>query len=325
MNHPRKATKAIKPERLRRGDVVGIVTPASAPPDPRVIDYSVKTLRQLGFKPRLARNARKRHGFLAGSDAERANDLMQMFADDRVKAIFCIRGGYGTARLLPLLDYRYIRQHPKILIGYSDITTLHCALLKKANLISFHGPMLNAELAAGKLPAFTVNSLLRTVTQAAPAGSLRAGFRRKTIQVLRRGVVSGELVGGNAAVLCTTLGTPFQPDFRRKILFLEDLDEKPYRYDRLLTHLLNADVLQQVAGIAVGINVDCVDPKAKRSREYRQTLEDVLRERLLPLNVPVVVGLPFGHQPWNATLPVGVRARLDADNGDLIITEAAVQ
>src|SRR2546430_13108712 len=137
-------------------------------------------------------------------------------------------------------------------------------------------------------------------------------------------MASGQLIGGNISLLCTTLGTPFQPSFKNKILFFEDLQEVPYRFDRMLTHLLNAGLLQQVAGIAVGINANCFDPKAKRAREYRQTVEDVLTERLLPLKVPVVIGLPFGHIALNATLPIGVRATLDAVKGDLTITEPAV-
>src|SRR5262245_4451622 len=132
-----------KPLRLNFGDTIGIIAPASAPPDPKAVDRSVEVLEGLGFKPKLAPNVRKRWGFLAGSDRDRAGDLMKMFKDRNVNAILCVRGGYGTARLLPLLDYSVIRTHPKIFIGYSDITSLHCAFLEKSDLVSFHGPMLN--------------------------------------------------------------------------------------------------------------------------------------------------------------------------------------
>ena len=161
--------------------------------------------------------------------------------------------------------------------------------------------------------------------QPTPAGSICHGYDGKTVFILRRGRVSGQLIGGNLSVLVTTLGTPYQLSFRGKILFLEDTDEKPYRLDRMLTHLLNAGLLQQVAGIAVGINENCHDPNAKPGGEYRQTLEDVLKERLGPLKVPTVIGLPFGHVPYNVTLPVGGRVTLDANKGDLIITSAAVK
>lgn len=314
----------IRPKRLEAGDMIGIVAPASAPPDPKNLDRAVGVLEKLGFRVKLAPNVRRRRGFLAGGDRERAGDLMRMFSDRRVKAIVCVRGGYGAARLLPRLDYRTIRAHAKILVGYSDITSLHCALLTQASLISFHGPMLNSDFVHESMPAFTLQSFVRVLTGATASRSISQGYRGKTINVLRGGVARGQLVGGNLSLLCTTIGTPWQPPFRGRILFFEDVGEQPYRFDRMLTQLLNCGLLQQVAGIAIGINQDCADPKAGRTKEYRQTLEDVLTERLMPLKVPVVIGLPFGHVPQNATLPVGVRALLDGNNGDLLLTEPAI-
>jgi muramoyltetrapeptide carboxypeptidase len=314
----------LKPPHLSYGDTIGVVAPASATADPKNIERALDRLEQLGFKPKPAPNLRKRWGFLAGPDRDRAGDLMRMFADAKVKAIFCLRGGYGTARLLPLLDYDLIRAHPKILIGYSDITSLHCALLTKANLVSFHGPMLNSDLIKTRLPDFTLQSLIRTLSNPQPAGSICQGYNKQLVQVLRGGQASGRLIGGNISILCATLGTVYQPSFKGRILFFEDLDEVPYRFDRMLTHLINAGVLRQVAGVAIGMNHGCEDPKAKTSKEYRQSLGDVFKERLLPLKVPVVLGLPFGHVPFNATVPLGVRAVLDGAKGDLVIREAAV-
>jgi muramoyltetrapeptide carboxypeptidase len=312
-----------KPARLKNGDTLGVVAPASAPANPKNIDLALAALERLGFKARPATNLRKRWGFLAGTDRERADDLMEAFGDNTINGIICLRGGYGTARLLPLLDYETIQLNPKIFIGYSDITSLHCALLAKANLVSFHGPMLNSDLLKENIPAFTIQSFLRTLMQPAPSGSVCQGYR-KTIKILAPGIASGCLVGGNLSILCASLATPYQPSFKDAILFLEDLDEEPYRFDRMLTQLLNAGLLQQVAGVAVGINKNCKDPKAKRSTEYRQTLEDVLTERLFPLKKPVVTGLPFGHVRHNATVPVGVRVTLDGEKGDLWICEPAV-
>ena len=313
-----------KPPRLRFGDVVGVVAPASPPTDAKEVDDYSAALEKLGFKPRLAPNVRKRLGFLAGTDQERADDLMSMFADPEVKAIFCVRGGYGSARLLRLLDYHFIRRHRKVLIGFSDITSLHCALLAQARLVSFHGPTLNTSLTSDNPNPFVLQSLWRTVMDPSPAGSLCAGYTQNTVAVLNSGTATGQLVGGNLSVLVTTLGTPFEPHFRDNILFFEDVDEDPYSFDRMLTQLLNAGVLQQVAGVAVGLNRLRADPDAGKTKEYSQTLQDVLAERLKPLGVPVVTGLPFGHVRWNATLPVGIPARLDAEKGDLIITESAV-
>jgi muramoyltetrapeptide carboxypeptidase len=313
------------PERLHPGDTIALIAPASAPPDPEVVDYSVASLEEMGFKVKLGRNVRKRWGFLAGKDGERAGDIMQMFTDRKVRGIICLRGGYGTPRLLPMLDYQAIRENPKVFIGFSDITALHCAFLKKSNLLSFHGPMTGSHFIKKDYPQFWRESILKLVTEPTAAGSISRGYDGKTASIIRRGTASGELIGGNLSLLCTLLGTPFQPSFRKKILFLEDVDETPYRMDRFLTHLSNAGVLQQVAGIAVGICENCTDPKAKTAGEYRQSLEDVLKERLLPLQVPVVIGLPFGHVPYNATIPVGGRATLDALKGDLILTSPAVR
>jgi muramoyltetrapeptide carboxypeptidase len=226
--------------------------------------------------------------------------------------------------LLPLLDYEVIRANPKVFVGYSDITSLHFALLKKANLVSFHGPMLNSDFIRAQLPAFTLESFLRNVSRPKPSGSIVQGHSTAEVTIIRNGVASGSLIGGNLSLVCTTIGTPYQASFRRRILFLEDVEEPPYRFDRMLTHLLNCGLLQQVAGIAIGTNANCEDRKAKDVREYRHTLADVLKERLRPLGVPVLCGLPFGHVALNATLPIGVRATINTRSPDLTIEEAAV-
>ena len=315
----------LKPERLCAGDTVGLVAPASAPPDPQAVDRAAAVLEQLGFKPRPGKHVRARLGFLAGTDRERAADLMAMFTDKKVKAIVCLRGGYGSSRILDRLDYDTIRHRPKILCGYSDITSLHFALIKKAGLVSFHSPMWNGELADPKTPEFTRKSFFRTVMETSPSGSIGADHAKSRISILRAGTAEGRLIGGNLSLICASLGTPFAPSFKGKILFFEDISEKPYRLDRMLTQLLNAGILAQVAGVAVGTNKDCHDPDAKPGGEYRQSAADVVKERLVPLRVPVVTGLPFGHVALNATIPIGVRARLDGRRGDLIITESAVR
>lgn len=315
----------LKPERLCFGDTVGIVAPASPPPDPKAVDRAVEGMERYGFKPRLGRHVRARHGFLAGGDRERAGDLMEMFTDKKVKAILCLRGGYGSARLLDRLDYEVIRRNAKIVSGFSDITSLHCALVRKVNMISIHAPMLNGGLSAKDVPEFTRASFLRTVMEPKPPGSVVEGSDRKKICVLRGGVAEGRLIGGNLSVLCAAIGTPFEPSFKGRILFLEDIGEKPYRLDRMLTQLLNAGIFREVAGVAVGVNRDCEDPSAAEAKEFRQSSAHVLEERLSSLRVPVVTCLPFGHVAINATIPVGARARLDGDKGDLVIMEAAVR
>ena len=317
--------KLLKPERLCLGDTVGIIAPSSPPQDPEAIDRAVEALERFGFIPKLADNVRSRRGFLAGSDRERAADVMQMFTDETVKAIICLRGGYGSARLLNLIDYRIIRRHAKIFSGFSDITSLHCAFAKRVNMISMHAPMLNGGLQAEDVPEFTRASFLRTVMEAKPPGSIISNYDKTNISTVRCGVAEGRLIGGNLSVLCAAIGTPYEPSFKGKILFLEDVNEQPYRLDRMLTQLLNTGLLRHVAGMAVGVNKDCEDDgKEKVIEEYRQSSADVMAERLQSLGVPVVMGLPFGHVHLNATIPVGANARLDADNGDLMILESAV-
>ncbi len=219
--------------------------------------------------------------------------------------------------------FEVIRQNAKIFAGFSDITSLHCAIASKVGMISIHAPMLSGGLLSKDALEFTRAST-QTVMEATPAGSITAGLEKKNTSIVRGGVVEGNVIGGNLSVLCATVGTPFEPLFKDRILFFEDIGEKPYRLDRMLTHLLNAGILSQVAGVAVGVNRDCEDPSDSKRDEYRQTAADVMKERLSELGVPVVTGLPFGHVDLNATIPAGARARLDGDNGDLIILEAAV-
>lgn len=317
--------KILKPERLCFGDTVGLIAPASPPPDPKAVDRAAAALEEYGFKPKLAKNVRARHGFLAGSDRERATDFMAMFADKKVKAVVCLRGGYGCYRILDRLDYALLRRHPKIFCGYSDITALHSVLATQCGMVSFHAPMWNGALADPKVPAFTKNSFLRTVMEAKASGSICTGYTGKTVSILRSGMAEGRLIGGNLSLLCASLGTPFAPSFKGKILFFEDISERPGRVDRMLTQLWHAGVFAQVVGVAVGVNADCDEPGKNKSKEFQQSGADVLRERLAALRVPVVIGLPFGHVDLNATIPVGANARLDGRRGDLIITEAAVK
>lgn len=314
----------IKPPRLHPGDGIGIVAPASPPKDPEGVDRCIETVEQLGFVPKPSPHVRNRHGFLAGDDTERASDLMTLFHDPEVKAVFCVRGGYGCARILPLLDYDVIRDHPKIFLGYSDITSLHTAIYKNCEMVSFHGPN-NLSLISQEPESFAVRMLLKTITSAEAVGSLAKDCPEPDgIRCLSPGRATGPLIGGNLAVLCAGIGTPFLPPFENCILFLEEVNEPPYKIDRCLTQLLNAGLLSKVNGVAIGICRHCEPPEDEPADEFRQSIQDVFEDRLGSLNVPVVMGLPFGHITDHATLPHGIRATLDADRGDLIIEEAAV-
>ncbi|HXC34541.1 MAG TPA: LD-carboxypeptidase, partial [Candidatus Acidoferrales bacterium] len=239
----------VKPPRLCSGDTVGIVAPASPAEDPEDIDDFAAALANLGFKTKLARNLRKRLGYLAGDDQARADDLMSMFGDPDVKGIFSLRGGYGSARLLGMLDYHFIKRHAKVFVGFSDITSLHTAFAVHARMVSFHGPTLNSSITSARPSKFTLGSLMKTVMEPSVPGGIREGSTQSTISILKRGTATGPLIGGNLSVFIALIGTPYQPKFKDSILFFEDVDEAPYRFDGRLTQLLNAGLLQQVAGV----------------------------------------------------------------------------
>lgn len=314
----------LKPARLKQGDTIGVIAPASAPQEPGMIDKGKAALEQMGYRVVLGKFCREKIGFLAGTDRQRLADLHAMFQNPRINAIFCLRGGYGTGRLLRGINFNLIRRHPKIFVGFSDITALHLAFLKKANLVTFHGPMVSANLIKKDNPPYTRNSVFRILSEPKPFGSIRTGSDVRRPVTIRKGRAKGSLTGGNLSIIVNTLGTPYEIITRGKIVFIEDIDEAPYRMDRNLTHLLNAGKLRDAAGIVVGKCKGC-DAKPKKGEPYTQGLEDVIRDRLYPLKIPVLMNMPFGHLEYLCTLPLGVRAMLDATKGDLIIEQSAVK
>ena len=307
-------TNSVIPPRLRSGDLIGLVSPASPPRDDALIMRGISSLIAEGYPARLGWSVGARDGYLAGSDTQRAADIMEMFEDERVRAIFCTRGGYGSARLLDLLDYSLIRANPKILVGFSDITALSMATYAKAGLITFAGPMVAAEFAAG----------IRPVASAALWEMLRN--RRKTrvlphcaqTSMLHDGRAEGVLLGGNLAVLCSLIGTPWLPDFRGAILFLEEVGESIYRIDRMLLQLKYAGILRKLSGVLLGSFTSIPDESPNRD------LFDVFREYFLPLGVPVLTGIPFGHIPEKITLPIGSLIRLDAERRKITVLEPVI-
>lgn len=299
---------------LPDGAMVGVVSPSSPPRDDALILRGVSAILAEGHYPRLGLSVGAADGYLAGPDALRANDLMEMFVDDRIRAIFCTRGGYGSARLLDRLDYQFIQSHPKILVGFSDITALSLALFTKARLITFAGPMVAAEFASG----------IRPMAAEALWGMLRS--RRKTrrlphsefTRIMQGGVAEGTLLGGNLSVLCSLIGTPWFPDMRGAVLFIEDVGESVYRIDRMLLQLRQAGILRRIAGVILG-SFTAV-PVEKPNRE----LDEVLKEYLLPLGIPVLADFPFGHIPEKITLPLGSQVRLDAERRMVTVLQPVV-
>ncbi|RLQ23301.1 LD-carboxypeptidase [Seongchinamella sediminis] len=318
------ARPTIRPRRLRQGMTVGLVSPASNAPEDEDIAFAMDVVRSLGFKVKPAQHLYQRTQYLAGTDQQRAADLNAMFADREVDAIFCLRGGYGSSRLLPLLDYGLIAANPKVLMGYSDITALHCAIFGRTGLVTFHGPIAGANFTEYSYTQFRETLIEGRGRQplAAPPPFEDPGpgrvERENRLTVLHPGTAEGPLLGGNLTLVSHLMGTPWEPDFSGRLLFLEDVHEAPYRVDRMLTQLRLAGALERVAGIAFGKFTEADTSNNSFS------MEQVLRERTAGLGVPVLRGLMIGHVEDQAVIPVGARARLDTATATLTLLEPAV-
>lgn len=309
----------LKPRPLQEGQAIGIPAPAG-PVNREQLEYTASIFESWGYRVVFGEHIFERHGYLAGSDFDRAADLNAMFRDGNVHAIICARGGYGSPRLLDLLDYDAIRTHPKIFLGYSDVTALHLAISRKTGLVTFHGPMAMADPKKG-MPEFNAGWMQRALTETAPLGEIANPAGGPAVCSLVGGKASGELVGGNLSLICSTLGTPYEIDTRGKLLFIEDVDEAPYRMDRMLTQLVLAGKIRDAVGVVFGESVGCeMGEEGKPSL----TLEDVIEEVLVPQGKPLIYGLACGHGEFKATLPIGVMATLDADREKFYIEEAAL-
>jgi muramoyltetrapeptide carboxypeptidase len=315
----------IKPKRISPGDTIGIVAPASPPGDPERIRYAFDLVESLGFKVKAGKNVFARNGYLAGTDSERVADLNELFADDTVDAIFCVRGGYGASRLLPMLDFDLIRANPKVLMGYSDITSLLMGIHACCGLVTFHGQVANHEFSPYTLESFKKLLLdpQPELALAAPPPFEPAPGRvewENRLRVLSPGCVRGPLLGGNLTLVSHLIGTPYLPDLTGAILFLEDVGEATYSIDRMLTQLHLSGALGKLAGLAFGKFTEI------RPSEYPQdrVLEDVLAEYAQKWNIPTLYGLMIGHIDDQAVLPVGCLAELDASGKSLRLLEPAV-
>jgi muramoyltetrapeptide carboxypeptidase len=312
----------VRPRRLKPGDRVGLVAPASANFRSVDIEIAQDVARAFSLEPRLGAHVRDRHGYLAGRDEDRAADVNAFFADPGVSAIFAIRGGWGCARILPLLDWDAIRRNPKVVTGYSDVTGLHCGLQARTGLVTFHAPTLLSDW-----PEFSVEHFRRVVfgaeavTMANPPGSeQRLVQRENRTRTITPGQARGRLLGGNLTVLTALLGSPYVPALDGAILFLEDVNEEIYRVDRMLTQLRLAGLLGRVRGFVFGSCSKCEPGEGYGSL----TLEEVLDEHVKPLGIPAYEGAMIGHQDRQFTVAVGVEVELDAAKGTITMLEPAV-
>lgn len=318
-----KAQRAlVKPPRLKPGALVGVVAPSGVLDDAQV-ERCVRNLEAFGVRVKLAPNVRAAHGGYAGTAAQRVEDLHAMFRDREVDAIWCARGGSGVSAMLPLIDYGLVRRSPKIVVGYSDVTALHLALLRRAGLVSFHGPVATStfsDYSAAGLRAVLMEPGSRPTFEAAAenlARVLEPAFMPRTYV---EGVATGRLVGGNLSVLSALVGTPYGAAAGPSLLFLEEVSEAPYRIDRMLTQLAQSGLLGSVAGAMLGIFQRCEPADGEPSL----SLQEVLASHFDALRRPAGYGYSFGHVAHQMTLPVGVRARLDTRSRTLTLLEPAV-
>ncbi len=311
----------VKPKRLSAGDTVGLVLPASAVFEADRITLAKEQLEAMGLKVQIGPHAYDRHGYFAGRDRDRADDLNRMFADDRIAGIVCYTGGWGSPRVLPYLDFELIARKPKVLIGYSDITALLNAIHQRTGLITFHGP-----LGGSTIEPYSLENFRRVVMTPEPAGVLALPEKKatelvdRTNRVLRLapGKASGRLAGGNLTLLAALMGTPYELQTEGAIVFAEDVREELYRVDRMLTQLALGGKFDRMAGFVFGRCSECNYTGPSFS------LEDILRDRFGSGPRPAISGLSFGHIEQKLTIPVGAMATLDADAGTLRVDEAAV-
>jgi muramoyltetrapeptide carboxypeptidase len=310
----------ILPLRLKKGDLIGLVTPGSSVSEEQLSNCIAK-LEEMGFRTTYMDSVLSEYGYFAGKDQERADELMEMFTREDVDAIWCVRGGYGSIRILDLLDYDQIRKNPKVFMGYSDITALLTAIYQECGLVTFHGPVGTSDF-----NRFSVKSMRKVLLE--PESEYKYPYKREKGSrdnpefdryTLSGGSAEGTLIGGNISVLDSMIGTRFEPDFENKIAYLEDIGEKTYRIDKMVFHLLSGTNLKQAAGIVMGVFGEC-----NINEEPRLSLKVALDDLLKPLGIPVSYGLSFGHIKRMLTIPTGITAVMDADKNSLRLLEAAV-
>jgi len=317
-----KNKNIIRPKKIRKGDTVGIIAPGSFITEDELKE-TLENIRKLGCKPYYTNNILKRDGYLAGTDKERADDVHEMFSNPNVDWILAARGGYGCSRILPMLDYKLIRDNPKILMGYSDITALLYAIYSRTGLIGFHGPVGISTFNDFSLDY--INKVLFEANRKITLKSKEEEFNGQKIPfTIRSGKSRGKLIGGNLTLAVSLIGTKYDVDYSGKIVFLEEVGEEPYRIDRMLTQMIEAGKFNNAAGIVLGKFWDCEIKKEKPEFKESFTLTEVLYDRLFQLDIPIFYGASFGHITNKFVLPIGVEAEMDAVEKTITLLESAV-
>ena len=315
--------KLVKPPALKRGDLVALFNPSGFADD-ALIQRATVNLEKLGFRVMQSAHIRASRGNTAGTIGQRLTDLHRLFANREVHALWAARGGSGTAQLLPYIDYGLIARNPKIVIGYSDLTSLLLAIYAKTGLVTFHGPVGSSgftPFTVAHLEAVLIDGRTPYAMTTADEHAKRALTEPNFVQrVLRGGSAEGTLMGGNLSVLSSLAGTPYLPSVTKSLLFLEEISEAPYRVERMLTQLAHSGVLDQASGVMLGVFVKGDAPTGEESLSLTQALDDHFAAR----PIPSAYGLSFGHIASQWVLPIGVRARFDADAKSLTLLESAV-
>jgi len=310
----------IKPESLKPGDTIGILSPAGVVRDEHLWDTTTSYFESKGYKVKIAQHAGDKKDYLAGRDEDRANDINTFFKDDSIKAIICSRGGYGSHRILDKIDYELIKENPKIFCGYSDITALHAAINKFSGVITFHGPLALSDFGNKNNDEYTINTFFEIVE-----GKIQPPYTFNNpcnYECLYPGQVKGKLAGGNLAVLVSLLGTKYFPDLKDKILLLEDIGEPLYKIDRMLMQLKLAGIFEQVKGI---LFADFTGICKNNGKQTKADVKNLIKELLSEYKIPAGYGFPASHEKIKATLPLGVEYEFNADKNSLSIIDKYIK
>ncbi|GJQ62693.1 MAG: peptidase S66 [Melioribacteraceae bacterium] len=317
-------SETIKPKKLKKGDTVGVVAPAGYLKEDHLKETR-ENLEGMGLKVYYTDRISHRNGYLGGTDKERAEDINHMFANDNVDVIFAVRGGYGCARMLDYINYDIVKKNPKILIGYSDITSLLYAIYAKTGLVCFHGPVGISTF--NDYSVRIMEDVLMNTNEPVILESHEEAYTSEDPEyqftVINSGTAEGVLVGGNLSIVASMVGTSYDIDLKDKILFLEEIGEDPYRIDRMLTQMELAGKFDGIRGFALGIFKNCdLDDEEDKQKSF--SLHEVLFDRLQKFNVPTLYGLSFGHVTNKFTLPFGIKAELNVNNRTLTLLESSV-
>ena len=310
----------LKPGILKKGDKIGVVSPASRPSDDTQYFKGVQYLEKLGYIVISGKNVLNQRGYLAGEDITRINDLNLMFADPDIKAVFCSRGGYGVPRILDQINYEAIKKNPKIFVGYSDVTALNLAIWAKTGLVTFSGPMVAVEMGKG-IHEYSESSLWQNLSNATGTKKFENPADEK-LKIITPGKAEGRLIAGCLSVFVGLLGTPYIPDLAGAILVLEDIDEEPYRLDRYFAQLKLSGIFDNISGLIFGQFINCTPTDQSKPS---LTIEEVIRDYVKNLNIPIIANFAYGHGEIKLTLPIGVQARLDTAEDGLTILEKVIE